>query len=72
MNLLTTVAAFIGILTGAIGYGTDVFEALVQRPRSPWSTTRPSLPSWAEFTSTATSECPSRAPLPSWRRAWRR
>ena len=32
MNLLTTVAAFIGILTGAIGYGTDVFEALVQRP----------------------------------------
>ena len=32
MNAITTVAAFIGILTAAIGYGTDVFEALVQRP----------------------------------------
>ncbi len=32
MNTITTIAAFIGILTAAIVYGTDVFEALVQRP----------------------------------------
>ncbi len=32
MNTLTTVAAFIGILAAGIVYGTDVFEALVQRP----------------------------------------
>jgi hypothetical protein len=32
MNTITTVAAFIGVLTAAIVYGTDVFEALVQRP----------------------------------------
>jgi hypothetical protein len=32
MSTVVTVAAFVGILTVAIGYGTDVFEALVQRP----------------------------------------
>ena len=32
MSTTSTVAAFIGILAAAIGYGTDVFEALVQRP----------------------------------------
>ena len=32
MSAVTTVAAFVGVLTAAIGYGTDVFEAVVQRP----------------------------------------
>jgi hypothetical protein len=32
MSTFVTAAAFVGILTAAIGYGTDVFEALVQRP----------------------------------------
>ncbi len=32
MDAISTVAAFIGILTASIVYGTDVFEALVQRP----------------------------------------
>ncbi len=34
MSLFATIAALTGVLTAGIIYGTDVFCALVQRPRS--------------------------------------
>ena len=67
MNTIGTVAAFIGVLAAAIGYGTDVFEALVRGPRSPASTMRPSRPSWDASTSSATNACPSPGRSRSWR-----